>query len=119
METREKSLCESCSNRVVIKFHGEKIKPGIDGRECFYDFKVWAEAPDEWKNVYSSEYYSGYRHVANIIVDECSFYNKSLIPFKRVKPKPEENNDSDDSSNNKSDFRNGVTIVNIPGALLP
>jgi len=114
----EKSLCKSCSNRVVIKFHGEYngniINPTKEDRDCFYNFSVFTLVKDKYKNKYHIS-----MNVSRVIVDECSFYNKSLNrlnkPFKEIN----QTCDSNDESDSKADNENGVTFVNIPGALLP
>jgi hypothetical protein len=113
---KEKSLCESCSNRIVIKFHGKHIRKGKLKGECFYDFKVPVSDNRYGKNTNGAEEYDA--HVSHVIVEECSFYNKLAFRFKSKHEKININDDSGDteSSNNE---RSGVTFVNIPGALLP
>ena len=114
-----KTLCESCSNRIVIKFHGEYdggiIKPQKDDQDCFYNFSVYTLVKD--KDKYKNEHHI-YLNVSQVIVDQCSFYNKSLNRIN--KSNKEINQDDGDSSDiNKDNFTNGVTFTNIPGALLP
>jgi len=116
---RNKSLCESCSNRVVITFHGKTpngfiIKSQTDDSDCFYNFNLWALG----KNVATGPEYHKNINVSNVIVDECSFYNKSINRFN--KPIVEDSNsDSDSDSDSKESGVGGVTFTNIPGALLP
>jgi hypothetical protein len=115
---KEKSLCESCSNRIVIKFHGKHIRKGKLKGECFYDFKVPVSDNRYGKNTNGAEEYDA--HVSYVIVEECSFYNKYNLTS-RFKSKHEEINVNDDSNDTESsnNERSGVTFVNIPGALLP
>jgi hypothetical protein len=114
---KKKSLCESCSNRIVIKYHGKYegnvIETASDDKDCFYNFSVFAKVLDRYKNGHHIHI-----HVSRVIVDECSFYNKSLNRLN----KPEinkEDTDSDSKTREDDSFTNGVTFVNIPGALLP
>jgi hypothetical protein len=116
---KEKSLCETCSNRVVISFHGEyngkKIKPNIADGHCYYEFTVSADIVDKYENIQHDIDF----HVSGVIVDTCSFYNKSQMNLLKKKD-IEDNDDTDDSNDsNKSNNSNGVTFINIPGALLP
>ena len=113
---REKSLCESCSNRVVIKFHGKNIRSGVSELDCFYVFTV--ETSDSRYKENTNGASECTTHVAHVIVDECTFYNKSLSYIKRRKVKEDDNSDSDDGKRDDK-FENGVTITNISGALLP
>jgi len=107
---KEKSLCESCSNKVVIKFHGKDIRPIEQEPECFYNFKVWAEVNGN---------YCDY-HVSNVIVDECSFYNRPMCLLQKRKKKIDTDTDSEDyGTDSKGNRMYGVTFTNIPGALLP
>ena len=118
MRKKEKSLCESCLNRVRIKYHGNVIRKGILESECFYDFKVMVSNSTYKKCTNGATPYEA--HVSYVIVDECSFYNKSLNRLN--KPKVKEISDADDDTDDSDDSnqqRNGVTFVNIPGALLP
>ena len=113
---KNKSLCESCSNRVVIKFHGKNIRKGINEGECFYNFSV--EVSDS-RYEYSANGAICYEtHVAYVIVDECSFYNKSINRFNKPIVK-DSNSNSDSDSDSKESGVGGVTFTNIPGALLP
>jgi thymidine kinase len=111
-----KSLCKSCSNRVVIKFHGKNIRNDQFEDECFYNFKVMISDKKYALNTNGAEYYE--THVSNVIVDECSFYNKSLNRLNN-KIKEDQTNDDSDSNSENNDNGSGVTFVNIPGALLP
>jgi len=105
----EKSLCESCSNRVVIKFQNEESK--YHKKYCFFDI-----VEDKWS--------SKGNKVLESIVDECSFHNKTIY-FKQIKPKKIKEQDSDDDINedygtdSQGNRMYGVTFTNIPGALLP
>ena len=110
---KEKSLCSSCSNRIIIKYHGKKIESGTDKKHCFYDFKVSAKTTDHY-----GERYTITKHVSNVIVDQCSFYNKSMFRFKKEEKINKNISDAENDSPSK-DNSNGVTFVNIPGALLP
>ena len=111
---KEKSICESCSNKVVIKFHGENIRSGISELDCFYGFTV--ETSDSRYKENTNGASQCITHVAYVIVDECSFYNKTN---ERVRKEKKKDGDSDDDSKSDDKFENGVTFVNIPGALLP
>ncbi|MCJ7527502.1 MAG: hypothetical protein MUO37_05235 [Methyloceanibacter sp.] len=104
---KKKSLCEACSNKVVIKFHEYKKEQRIKIK-CIYDFEA---------SVYQDGNY-GTVLMPNFIVDECSFFNRNLCLLKNRKKKQEEDSDDygTDSSGNKM---YGVTFTNIPGALLP
>jgi hypothetical protein len=92
---------------VVIKYHDKDIKSGISESDCFYDFTVWHPRHGFSDNI----------HVSNLIIDECSFYNRTLSRLNLSKHNEalEETNNLDNDGDNK----NGVTFVNIPGALLP
>ena len=109
----KKSLCESCSNKVRIKYHGKDIRTGMLDGECFYDFRVSVSDSRYKKHTNGAECHD--THVSYVIVDECSFYNKTLNRLKRkTETKVADDGDSDGDSNST----NGVTFTNIPGALL-
>lgn len=112
---KAKSLCKSCSNRVSIKYHGEDIRPGELKGECFYEFKVSVSDSRYPKHTNGAEKHD--THVSNVIVEECSFYNKYI--FKLKKNNENDSDDTDDDINKDGSFKNGVTFTNIPGALLP
>ena len=103
-----KSLCESCSNRVVIKYHNKESKH--DKCECFFEF-----VKDKWDS-------KGIKRLDSI-VDECTFHNKLIPYFKQSKDKKTKKQDSDTDDNYGTDSKGnrmyGVTFTNIPGALLP
>jgi hypothetical protein len=113
---KEKSLCKSCSNRVVIKFHGEHegniIKSMKEDQDCFYNFRVVALVKDRYKNGHHIN-----MNVSHLIIDECSFYNKSLNRLNKSSNNINQNDDDD--SDNNTDNGSGVAFTNIPGALLP
>jgi hypothetical protein len=111
---KEKSLCESCSNRVVIKFHGKNIRKATSEGDCFYNFTIMAS--DNRYEYPANGATPTETHVAHVVVDECSFYNKSFILHKKKK---DDSDYDDDSPRRNDDKSNGVTFTNIPGALLP
>lgn len=103
----EKSLCESCSNKVVIKYIANE-KPR-DKTDCIYGFTVYVSKNG---NYFETE-------ITNTIVSECSFFNKTMCQLQNRKKK-EENEDFDDyGTDSKGNRMYGVTFTNIPGALLP
>jgi hypothetical protein len=105
---KEKSLCESCSNRVVIKYRKDKNgKQKTEKEDCFYNFKIFTSLDGQYGNY----------HVSNFIIDSCSFYNKSAFCIK-TRNTEKERTDSDDSNESNKGV-GGVTFTNIPGALLP
>ena len=118
MKTKEnKSLCESCSNRVVIKFHGKKIRSGVSEGNCFYNFTVMTSDSRYKENTNGSDPYETL--VAHIIVDECSFYNKSINRFNKPIIDKKDDDSDDYGTDSEGNRMHGVTFKNIPGALLP
>ena len=116
----KKSLCESCSNRVVISFHGKyngkKIKPNISDGSCYYEFKVSADIVDKYESIHEGIKFS----VSTVIVDKCSFYNKSLTKSQKKKATKSDDSDLNDyGTDSKGNRMYGATFTNIPGALLP
>ena len=111
---KDKSLCESCSNRVVIKFRHLKDgkhdateynkKSQISDEGCYFNFSVYTKCNGNYGSI----------NIGHLIVEECSFYNKNI--FRKRDESIIKDTDSDKS---KDKFTNGVTFVNIPGALLP
>ena len=113
----EKSLCESCSNRVVIKFRHLK-----DGNHNATEYNKKSQTSDEgcyFNFSVSTKYNGNYGsiNIGHLLVEECSFYNKNI--FRKRNESIIEDTDDGADSNSKSDNGSGVTFVNIPGALLP
>ena len=98
-----KSLCKSCSNRVIVKYHNNESK--YHKCYCILD-------------IVKSRWNSAGTLALDSIVDKCSFHNKSIMQFKK-KQSPEINENGDSDINEDGSFKNGVTFTNISGALLP
>lgn len=105
MKTK-KSLCESCSNIVDVKYHNKESK--YNKVYCFFDF-----IKDHWNSIGTK--------TLDSIVDECSFYNKTMPRLKQKESKKIKEQDSDDSdygTDSEGNRMHGVTFTNIPGALM-
>jgi hypothetical protein len=112
---KDKSLCESCSNRVVIKFRHLKDgnhnatefnkKSQVSDEGCYFNFSVYTKSNGNYGSI----------NIGHLIVEECSFYNKNI--FRKRDVPIIEDTDSDETKD--SNYENGVTITNIPGVLLP
>ena len=83
----EKSLCESCSNRVVAKYHNREQQ--YIKRYCFFDI-----VQNHWDAAKCIM-------ILDSIVDDCSFYNKNFIQIRK-------NNDTNEDTDEDGDSSSGI-----------
>ena len=115
---KEKSICESCSNRVVIKFR--HLKGGICGATtfneesqisdegCYFNFSVMTQYNGNIVSI----------NIGHLLVEECSFYNKNIFKKRDEPISNDQDSDDDYGTDSKGNPMYGATFTNIPGALL-
>jgi len=115
---KEKSICESCSNRVVIKFRHLKDgqqnaitfnkKSQISDEGCYFNFSVYTKSNGNYGSI----------NIGHLLVEECSFYNKNIFKKRDEPISNDQDSDDDYGTDSKGNPMYGATFTNIPGALL-
>ena len=95
---KNKSLCKSCSNRVVASYHNKETK--YQKRYCYFDI-----VKNEWDPKRCTM-------ILDSIVDDCSFYNKNII---QIRKNNDTNKDTDGDGDSSSGINSGKGKSNNPG----
>lgn len=117
------SLCKTCSNFVRIKYHESAWEKGDYNRSvktksgeyiggCYFGFKVIVTQEIKTKN--NTDIEENIVHVDNLIIKDCSFYNK-FITKKITELKRKKNHIKSNTNDDIDDHSGGVCIKNDTG----